>query len=166
MTSQFHRKCFAVLVWQIIWSQICDCLFWESFPPLCIVWVFLTILPGFTMICGTSLKNCFWGFFSKVLETYKVSRILLKRSLMYIPANNVISNYNWSNKCCWNGIRLGIQKAPWWAKCKTFNTVILKPEHKWQYNCSSSTQTMASHHQRKVWIFYICFVQKVFFSNL
>ena len=35
MTSQFHRKNFAVLVWQIIWSQSCDCLFWESFSPLC-----------------------------------------------------------------------------------------------------------------------------------
>ena len=34
MTSQFHRKIFAVLVWQIIWSQSCDCLFWESFSPL------------------------------------------------------------------------------------------------------------------------------------
>ena len=39
MTSQFHRKFFAFLVWQIIWSQSCDCLFWESFSPLC-NWVF------------------------------------------------------------------------------------------------------------------------------
>ena len=35
MTSQFHRNFFAVLVWQIIWSESCDCLFWESFSPLC-----------------------------------------------------------------------------------------------------------------------------------
>ena len=35
-SSQFHRKNFAVLVWQIIWYQSCDCLFWESFSPLCI----------------------------------------------------------------------------------------------------------------------------------
>ena len=34
MTSQFHRKFFAVLVWQVIWSQSCDCLLWESFSPL------------------------------------------------------------------------------------------------------------------------------------
>ena len=33
MTSQFHRKIFAVLVWQIIWSQSCHCLFWESISP-------------------------------------------------------------------------------------------------------------------------------------
>ena len=37
MTSQFHRQFFAVLVWQIIWSQKCDCLFWESFSPLCTI---------------------------------------------------------------------------------------------------------------------------------
>ena len=41
MTSQFHRKFFAVLVWQIIWSQSCNCLFWESFSPLC------NIFPNF-----------------------------------------------------------------------------------------------------------------------
>ena len=35
MTIQFHRNFFAVLVWQIIWSQSFDCLFWESFSPLC-----------------------------------------------------------------------------------------------------------------------------------
>ena len=38
--SQFHRNFFAVLVWQIIWSQSCDCLFWESFSPLCICVLF------------------------------------------------------------------------------------------------------------------------------
>ena len=42
----FYRIVFTVLVWQIIWCQTCDCLFWESFSPLCITYKIMSLSPN------------------------------------------------------------------------------------------------------------------------
>ena len=61
MTSQFHRKIFAVLVWQIIWSQSCNCLIKESFPPLWNIWTLATNMERTDLILYLNHKtagNC------------------------------------------------------------------------------------------------------------